>query len=591
MSINSNSMPMPASRQSKPTKCDLAITGGRVFNDATLSFENNDIFIGKDGRILEVRPWGRWSSTLSASPPRRKVDVKGRYVLPGFIDSHVHLESSMVSLSEFAKAVVAHGTTTMILDPHEICNVLGASGLELLIRESMLLPVNSFFAVPSCVPASPLDSGGATMDAKTVSRCLKLPRVVALGEVMNFPGVLNNDPEVMAKIHAAKKLGLVINGHSPGLSGKKLKQYVAAGINDDHESFTELEAVEKIGCGLKVMIREGSAASSSREFFWLMNNYWEDLLFCTDDKHVNDIVREGHINRNLHLAVHFGADAAKSIKCATANAADHYKLSDITGRIKAGLQADLAIVSDLEKFEPSLVISRGVIAAVNGKAQSSVFPERFSYPSRAMMTVKCRNICEKDLEVTLPPSGGPIRVMVASEGSLYTAEKTALSFSVQKDVLKIAAVNRYQKTAKPRLAVGAIQGFGIKEGAICSTVAHDCHNIICVGSSDSSMVSAINATIRTGGGMNVYDAKKKKVTGTLMLPLAGLMSIGGFEKTSRDIEKLDAAASAIGCEMEHPFSVISFMALEVIPKLKITTRGLVDVESFSYVPLVIEKEK
>jgi adenine deaminase len=275
--------------------------------------------------------------------------------------------------------------------------------------------------------------------------------------------------------------------------------------------------------------------------------------------------------------------------CATANAADHYKLSKLTGRIAAGLQADIAVVPDLETFMPTLVVSRGKIAAVNGKTVQNIFPKKLEYPSRAMKTVKCGAICKKDISVV--PSSGPIRVIVAQEGSLYTAEQIAPNFSVSKDVLKLVALNRYQSGAKPRLAVGAIHGFGLKDGAICSTVAHDCHNIICVGSDDSSIVSAINAVIRAGGGMTVYNAKRGKTTALLKLPLAGLMSINGFAQVSSEIEALDLAASAIGCEMEHPFAVLSFMALEVIPKLKITTKGLVDVESFSYVPLEIGKEK
>ncbi|MBU1886781.1 adenine deaminase [Candidatus Micrarchaeota archaeon] len=500
----------------------------------------------------------------------KTIDARGMYLIPGFIDAHVHIESSLLTPTEFSKAVLKHGTTTVIADSHEICNILGIKGLELFLNESENLPLEFYFVVPSCVPATDLGTSGATVTAEEIKKMMKNKRIVGLGEVMDFPAVIKRNKRIMEKINAAGKK--VVNGHAPGLRGKLMNKYYDAGIMDDHESLEYSEMVEKAEYGVMLFLREGSAEVSGKEQYRIIDAYPDHICFCSDDKSVVDIDRYGSILFNVNKAIALGYDPLITIRCATHSCAGYYGLDDI-GNIKQGLKANFFLSKSLKKIKPNIVFVNGIEVYPKGHVSNR---GKFTYPAYAKSTVKHEPINKKDIAIPTKHLGN---IIVAKDGSLHTGWKKLKiteEYDVKKGILKIIVIERYRKNGN--ISTGQITGFGIKNGAIGSTVAHDCHNIIVVGTSDDEIVKVANELIRNGGGLAIYS--RTTGLGLLKLPIAGIMTQDDYKKVGKILEDLKKKAKAIGCKMREPFGTLSFMALEVIPELKITDKGLVDVKNF-----------
>ncbi|MFH1394106.1 MAG: adenine deaminase [Candidatus Micrarchaeota archaeon] len=501
------------------------------------------------------------------------IDAKGGYVIPGFIDAHVHIESSLLTPTEFSRAVSMHGTTTVIADPHEICNVVGIKGLHLFIRETDKMPVGVFFVVPSCVPASHLGSAGAKVTVRNIKESLRHERVIGLGEVMNFPGVIERHDELVSKIRACK--GMIISGHAPSLRGNAMRSYFDAGVMDDHESPAYEEMAEKADYGVVIFLREGSAEKSTDEQYRIIESHPQQVCFCSDDKTVADIQRHGSILYNVNRAISLGYDPLRVIKCASYNAAKHYRIESMVGNVEPKMDADFFISKSLRKIKPEMVFINGQIICSNGKCKSL---PRFRYPDYISKTIKHRPIAEKDLVLPKAHRGN---VIVAREGELHTGWKKVRQkgdYDLRKDILKIAVIDRYRKNGN--ISVGQITGFGLRRGAIGTTLAHDCHNIVVLGTSDEAIAKVANYLIKTGGGFVVYTGRK---IAALHLPVAGIMSQERFDVVSRKLLKIRQEAAKTGCHLRHPFATLSFMALEVIPELKITDKGLVDVKKFKLI--------
>lgn len=511
-----------------------------------------------------------------------KDHVPRRYILPGFIDAHVHIESSMLIPAEFARLAVRHGTIATVSDPHEIANVLGMTGVEYMIENGRKVPFRFYFGAPSCVPATPFETAGAEISVDEIGLLLERPEIKYLSEMMNWPGVLQRDPEVMAKIEKAHEAGKPVDGHAPGLTGDKAKEYASAGISTDHESFTLQEAEDKIKAGMKIIIREGSAAKNFEELIPLIRNHKDVLMFCSDDKHPDELV-EGHINDLVKRALQKGYDLFDILQIACLNPAKHYNLD--SGQLRAGDPADFIVVDNLTDLN--------VLATyIDGEKVFNGYEVLFPRPESAVVNhFACEDIEEHDIKV--PIHGGGIRVIGAVDGHLVTrslqeevsADQGFLVSDPERDLLKIVVVNRYKK-APPSVAF--VKGFGLKSGAIASTVAHDSHNIIAVGTDDTAIVRAVNRLIAEKGGICVTDAEGKEEY--LSLPVAGLMSPKPGNQVAEEYKKLDAAAKALGSSLSAPFMTLSFMALLVIPELKLSDRGLFDGSRFEFVSLWTEKE-
>lgn len=513
-------------------------------------------------------------------------DLAGKYVTPGLIDAHLHIESTLLFPPELSKLLVAHGTTTVIHDPHEIANVFGIDGVKIMLSAVKDLPCDFYATAPSCVPATTFESAGAELTVSDITALLKEDGVVGLGEMMNYPGVIAGDEAVMAKIAAAHKVNKLIDGHAPAVSGSDLQAYLSAGISTDHECVSAGEAKEKISSGMKVIIRHGSATSSLAELLPLVNeNNINVFMVGSDDREAGDLLKEGHLNNTLKVAVSLGADPLLLIKAATINPAEHYRLYD-RGVIAPGYRADLTVFEDLKGFRTSLVIKNGFVAAESGKALP--LKERaFRLPDEILTSVRVGRRVEKDDFVLHYPSGS-VTVIGLLEGQLVT-EKLHMDLprgsrgevltDITADVVKVAVVERHH--ASGRIGLALVRGVGLREGAIASTVAHDSHNIIVVGVEEEAMAAAVNALVDSNGGFVVVSGNGE-VKGLLPLPVAGLMSEEPAEIVATGMNNLLEAASALGCRMKQPFLGISFLALPVIPSLKITDRGLFDVDSFSY---------
>jgi adenine deaminase len=511
------------------------------------------------------------------------VGASDRYIMPGFVDAHVHIESSMLPPSEFARLAVPHGTVATVSDPHEIANVCGIGGVEWMIENAKTVPLKVAFGAASCVPATSFETAGATLDSHAVDALLGNPDILYLTEMMNYPGVLNGDPEVMAKIDAAKRHGLPIDGHAPGLRGVLAGQYAAAGISTDHECSTLPEALDKIGSGMQILIREGSAARNYEALHPLLRRFPERVMFCSDDKHPDDLVL-GHINGLVARSLKLGYELFDVLRAACLNPVVHYRLP--VGLLRVGDPADFLVLPDLESWAPGQVYINGELVAQNGAATFDVTkPEPINRFERGPVNAADFSIQASGESVT-------VRVIVAEDGQLLTREDSAvlpvaggcITSSMESDVLKLAVVNRYDPEASP--AVAFIRGFGLRKGAIASTVAHDCHNIIAVGVDDESLANAVNAIVEARGGIAVVD--EAGAPDTLPLPVAGLMSLSGAEATAAAYSRLSAAAQALGSPLQAPFMTLSFMALLVIPSLKLSDRGLFSAEGFDFVPVVAE---
>lgn len=500
------------------------------------------------------------------------------FILPGFIDSHIHIESSMLVPSEFAKIAVLHGTVATISDPHEIANVLGTAGVYYMIENSKKVPLKFHFGAPSCVPATIFESAGASIDSEEIKELMASPDIYYLSEMMNYPGVLFDDEEVLKKIEWAKHFNKPVDGHAPGLRGEPIKKYISAGISTDHECFTFEEAEEKLSLGMKVLIREGSAAKNFEALIDLLPKNYENMMFCSDDKHPDDLI-VGHINLLCARAVAKGIDIFKVLQAACVNPVNHYKMN--VGLLKENDAADFIIVEDLVDFKVLKTFINGELVAENGESFIKHIP--FETPNNFNITSKEIS----DFEVS--GSGSKIRVIEALEGQLITNEIHHKSLIIdgkivsdtENDILKMAVVNRYQNT-KP--AVAFIKNFGLKKGAIASSVAHDCHNIVVVGTSDAEICNAVNLIIKNRGGVCAVNGSENKM---LALPVAGIMSDKNGWETGKLYQEIDTMAKELGSNLKAPFMTLSFMALLVIPDLKLSDKGLFSGNTFSFVDLEV----
>ena len=512
------------------------------------------------------------------------IDLKGKYLVPGLIDAHVHIESSQLSPAEFARAVLPHGTTCVIADPHEIANVLGLRGIRYMLRATESLPLRVFFMAPSCVPSSPLENAGAMLSAEEIKEVLSWDRVLGLGEVMNFPGVLSRDPEVWAKLEAAH--GKPIDGHAPGLSGYELWAYRLAGPRTEHECTLLREAREKLRAGMHILIREGTTARNLSALIPLLSAHTAPFVhFCTDDRHPETLHTEGHMDDVLRKAIAGGTDPLVAIAAATIHAARAYGLVDL-GALAPGFRADFLVVSDLEQFEVERVYVGGELVAEGGRCLAEC-PDIPAGDVRGTVDVDTGA-----LSFRIPAEGKKARVIgvvpgqVVTEGLILEPKEVGgeVVADPERDILKLAVVERHRGTGN--VGLGLVRGFGLKRGALGSTVAHDSHNIVVVGTNDGDMRLAVARLVELGGGQVVI--ADGKVLAELPLPLGGLMSDLPLEEVVRRSGGLKKASRSLGCVLPDPFMQLSFLALPVIPKLKLTDLGLVDVERFELTSLFVE---
>jgi adenine deaminase len=500
-------------------------------------------------------------------------DPNLNYLFPGFIDAHVHIESSMLVPSEFARLAVVHGTVGTISDPHEIANVCGMEGVEYMIANGKTVPFKFYFGAPSCVPATIFETAGAALNAKDVETLLQKDEVKYLSEMMNFPGVLNGDSEVMQKIASAKALGKPVDGHAPGLRGEVAKQYIDAGISTDHECFTEEEALDKLQYGMKILIREGSAAKNFEALIGLLNDYPEMIMFCSDDKHPDSLV-EGHVNQLCARAVAKGIDVFNVLKAACVNPVKHYGLG--VGLLKEGDAADFIAIKDLINFEVVQTYINGELVAENGVSKIT------AAKADVINYFECSPKEVKDFEIPFNDEK-EIPVIEALDGQLITnklfftpkVEEGKIVSDVERDILKIVVVNRYNNAP---VAKAFIKNFGFKKGAIASSVAHDSHNIVAVGVNDESICKAVNLIIECKGGVSVVDGEDL----VLPLPVAGLMNNSDGYEVAEKYTIIDHTAKALGSHLAAPFMTLSFMALLVIPHLKLSDKGLFDGDTFTF---------
>lgn len=504
-----------------------------------------------------------------------------QFIIPGFVDAHVHVESSMLIPSEFARLAVCHGTVATISDPHEIGNVLGKEGVRFMIDNGLKTPFKFYFGAPSCVPATQFETAGATITVDDIEEIFSWPNVNYLAEMMNFPGVLFKDPDVMAKIALAHKLGKQVDGHAPGLRGEEAKRYIEAGITTDHECFTKEEALDKLKYGMKIIIREGSAAKNFEALWELIDEYPEQVMLCSDDKHPNDLA-VSHINKLAQRAVAKGCNVMNVLRAASFNTIKHYNMN--VGLLQKGDAADFCIVDDLSEFNVTATYIDGILVAENGKTNIKPVKEV------PVNNFNCSPVSV--FQIQIKDEGKAVKAIAVEDGQLITTKKIAtlpvlnglLQSDVSQDVLKIVVVNRYFD-ADP--SVSFITNVGLKKGAIASCVAHDSHNIIAVGTNDKDICEAINLIINEQGGVSLAEGDNKQI---VSLPVAGIMShLDGYE-IAETYEKIDAAAKELGATLASPYMTLSFCALLVIPELKLSDKGLFDGTTFSFTSAYEEKE-
>ena len=507
---------------------------------------------------------------------KMEVDVSGKLVRPGFIDAHIHLESSLVSPTEFAKAVLPHGTTTVITDPHEIANVMGTDGIEYMLQATEDLPVDVRFMLPSCVPATPLDESGANLDYRAIDSFYDHPRVQGLAEMMNYVGVVNGDGQVVEKIVASQAHHKKIDGHAPGLSGKDLNAYIAAGVYSDHECSDMEDAMNKLRLCQYIMIRVGTAARNLEALMPLLTSQYVDrCMFCTDDKHPNDLLEKGHIDYIVKKAISLGADPIVAVKAACHNAARYFLLNN-RGAIAPGYLGDFVIIDDFQHFEIEMVYKRGVLM-YDGQLRDFPAPEIDPYlVKRAHDTFHVAHLTAEDFS-----DGRPHAVIGMIPGEIVTQDAGYADHAdPEQDILKIAVIERHKNTH--HIGLGYIKGYGLKRGAVATSISHDSHNIIVVGATDEDMAAAANRIVENRGGITVME--NGQVLGEVTLSIAGIMSDDSLVMVNSALE--DAKDEAFGLGVSRgidPFMTLSFMALPVIPSLRITTRGVFDVSSQRYI--------
>ncbi len=501
------------------------------------------------------------------------------YLLPGFVDAHVHIESSMLVPTEFARLATVHGTVAAVSDPHEIANVLGLTGVRFMLANAAQTPFEIAFGAPSCVPATPFETAGAELSASEIRQLFEQDGISYLSEVMNVPGVLAGEPEVREKIQIARELGLPIDGHAPGLRGDQARRYAGAGIATDHECCTLSEARDKLAAGMKILIREGSAAKNYEALHPLIDSHPDQCMFCSDDKHPDDLV-SGHINELVRRSVALGYDVMKVLQIACVNPVLHYGLN--VGLLRIGEPADLLVANNLREFAVQRTYCKGILVAEEGKALLPSVPvEPVNHFATSEKTVA---------DFRLRESGSTARVIEAVDGQLMTLERHVpapirdgeIASDIERDILKIAVVNRYADTTP---AVALIKNFGLKRGALAESVAHDSHNIVAVGTTDSELCAAVNAVIRAQGGIAAVEGNSVEV---LPLPVAGLMSAEDGYKVAQRYYRLDAKAKQLGSTLWAPLMTLSFMALLVIPDLKLSDKGLFSGKEFHFVPLWVD---
>jgi len=525
--------------------------------------------IVENGRIKSIKE-------IHNSPPDSYRDTTYTYILPGFIDAHVHIESSMLVPSEFARLAVVHGTVATVSDPHEIANVCGMKGVEFMIANGKTVPFKFHFGAPSCVPATSFETAGAVLDSNDVKKLLENDDIYYLSEMMNFPGVLNEDEEVMKKISAAHHLLKPVDGHAPGLRGDDAKKYIGAGITTDHECFTREEALDKLQNGMKVIIREGSAAKNFEALIDLLHEYPNQMMFCSDDKHPDSLVR-GHINQLCARAVAKGIDLFKILQAACINPVQHYKMK--VGVLNEGDAADLIVVKDLKTFEVLKTYIDGRLVAENGKS-------KIESVKTGIINRFDRDPIKRDDLYIHRPANQEIQAIEALDGQLITNkysqdvdplvgdDEYELASNTDIDILKIVVVNRYIDS---KVAIAFIKNFGLKSGALASSVAHDSHNIVAVGTNDESIRDAVNMIIEHRGGVSFVSDDTEMI---VPLPVGGLMSNEDGYKVAEQYSLIDKAVKYAGCSLSAPFMTLSFMALLVIPHLKLSDLGLFDGDKF-----------
>lgn len=555
---------------------EVLLTGGRLLNLFTGELHFTNILLG-GGLVLGV------GNSYCDAP--EVYDLEGRIVLPGLIDGHFHIESSLLTPARFAEAVVPHGTTTVIADPHEIANVLGLDGVRWMLDASKGLPVDCLFMAPSCVPASSLETSGAQIGPADVEEMLAWDRLVGLAEVMDFPGVVSGRGDVIEKIRIAQGKGRPVNGHAPLLGGSELNAYLSAGVESDHECVGVEEAREKLRLGMRIMVREGSEAKNLEALLPLINEMTvRRFLLVTDDRNAADLLEEGHIDHLLRRAVALGLPALWAVQMATLNPAEHFGLRRLGG-VAPGRHADLVVVNNLEDFRCELTFKAGRLVAKDGKLTAEIPP---TPAIRETM-----NAAAVDRETfRIPARPGRVRVIgivpdqIETEALVVDGKVAGhdLVADPARDLAKLVVIERHHGTG--RVGRGLVHGFGLHDGALASSVAHDSHNLIAVGVDDGDLLAAVEHLKEHGGGFVV--ASGGQVRAALSLPVAGLMSDQPFEQTARDLEALEGEARRLAVRVTHPFGTLSFLALSVIPSLRVTDQGLVDVERGTIVPLFVD---
>ncbi|NMB40716.1 MAG: adenine deaminase [Firmicutes bacterium] len=564
------------------------ITAAAGRKKAELVFKNINIVNVFTGEILkaDVALHNGYIAGIGSYEGIKELYMEGKYLCPGFIDAHIHLESALVTPGEFARGIVARGTTGVIADPHEIANVKGLAGIEYMLAATLDLPLDVYLMLPSCVPATPFENSGSILEAKDLAKLIDHRRVLGLGELMDFESVVAAKDSIIAKIALCQTAGKLIDGHAPGLSGKKLNAYLASGVRTDHECVTPEEAIEKLRLGMYILLREGSAAKNLVDLLPAMNDISRNrCMFCTDDRHPEDILKEGHIDNNIRLAIKNGLDPVVAIQMATINVANCYKLEHVGG-IAPGYIADVLVLDDLENVEIAQVYKRGRLVAEKGKA---LFETALPDDSAMRQSLNFKKLSKKSF--TLNIDDNPVRIMglvphsfltktiiervYTRDGKYYTQEGKAL--------LKIAVIERHKATGN--IGLGLVAGLGLKDGAVASSVAHDSHNIIVVGDNDKYMHIAVEKLQAIEGG--VVLVSQGAVVNFVSLPIAGLMSDRPLDEVKERLGDLIAAAHKMGVPNHFdPFMTLSFLALPVIPELKITDLGLFDVNEFKHVDII-----
>lgn len=561
-------------------KADTILEHCRIINVNTREILAGDIAI-QSGYVVGIGDVSELKDAFTTI-----IDVNNRYVSPGLMDGHVHFESSMVTISQFARKAMEHGTTSVVIDPHEIANVLGRQGIELVLEEAGTLPLNIFAAISSCVPATPFETAGATISVEDVEALVSNKNVVGLGEVMDFPAVLGADDGKLAMIRTALERRLVVDGHAPGLAGRDLWGYMGAGISSDHESLTYEEALEKLRMGMKLMLREGSAAKSLDTFLPRLIEdgvSFENVFFVTDDKHPEDLLA-GYMDVIVRKAVALGLDPMDAISMCTINTARHYRVDHLVGSISIGRRADLVVLDELERFSIHSVI-------VGGETVGTHVPA-FKYPDSVFHTINYRNVQPEDMQlIDVPDRDVSVNVIRVFPDQIFT-KKDVVDITVDnsgvilpdanRDILSAAVIERHGKSGN--IGLGFVRGFKLKSGAVAQSIGHDSHNVVVIGTDHADMALAANAVRKNNGGIVLV--RDDKVLDSLTLPFAGLLSTGPVEEVAEKLEHLHGTIREMGCTLSAPFITLSFVALPVIPQLRLTDMGLFDVERFEIISAV-----